>query len=764
MPGLPNRPGSPDTPAPRASGSPRVWGMPERFIATALTAVFIGVLVISAVAYRYTRGAAEEMAGAQMVQALELLDRDVSGRVRDIARRTVLVSREEVLPLALEDSYLGRSARVSAQRRLDAFVQAGGFSHLLLVDRTGRVVLSTLPPTLSLDETRRDVSNRDTFRSAMRGVPALELVERSKVTGGPVLVTAEPVRGPDGEVVGMVAAITAMDIFARDILDSVHLGAAGGAYILSETGRLLTRPAWAGPDDFTPDARLLEMLRVGDGAVQGGNPIPQAVQRAGRQRLITFRRNAATNWFLVVEADEEDILAPARRLAAASGGISLVTLACVALALGALQRAMGRLRRSEARFSSLFRLSPDSVLLVAPESGMVEDVNDAAAAAFSLSHGAMVGRTVYDLGILSDGHERQAVWAQLEDEGAVRNMEVAGHAPGGPGGPGGQDRREVFHSLSGQAMDIGDRHLFMLVLRDVTELKRMQEVMIQTEKMISVGGIAAGIAHEINNPLGAIMQASQNMQQRMNTVLPANIAAAQEAGLDLDALQRYLKARKVDRFIEDIRAAAIRASGIIRHMLDFSRSGAARSTSSDLRGLVDRAVNLAASDYDLKKNYDFRKIHIDIRMADNLPPVPCVETEVEQVLLNLLRNAAQALAGMNPPRDDPRIVLRAFPLEGWLRLEVEDNGPGMPPDVQRRIFEPFYTTKPPGVGTGLGLSVSYFIITKGHEGRMTVESHPGEGSVFRVDLPVDGAAVPKGGGAAVPKGGGEALPEGGAPS
>ncbi|WP_243838240.1 sensor histidine kinase [Nitratidesulfovibrio liaohensis] len=296
--------------------------------------------------------------------------------------------------------------------------------------------------------------------------------------------------------------------------------------------------------------------------------------------------------------------------------------------------------------------------------------------------------------------------------------------------------------LSGQAVDMGGKRLFVLALRNATELRKMQEVMAQAEKALSAGDMAAGIAHEINNPLAVIMQTSQTVKHRMNAVLPANVKAAREAGLDLGALQRYLQAREMDRLIEDIRTAAVRISDIIRHMLDFSRSSVARSTACDLRGLVDRAVNLAASDYDLKKNYDFRKISIDIRMADDLPPVPCVETEMEQVLLNLLRNAAQALAGMEPPRDDPRIVLRIFPLEGWLRLEVEDNGPGMPPEVQRRIFEPFYTTKPPGVGTGLGLSVSYFIITKGHEGRMTVESHPGEGSVFRVDLPVGKTVAP----------------------
>ena len=700
------------------------WAMLNRFSASALTAVFVGVVVISVVSYRHTRATAEDMAVTQMVQALELLDRDVSGRVRDMARRTFLVSQEEVLPLALEGSYLGRSARLAAQRKLDAFVQAGGFSHLTLINGSGVMVLTTVP----VAEDRRDVSHRAAFQTAMQGRAALELVPVSVTTGGAVVVTTEPVRDTEGNVTGVVAAITEMDAFSRDILDSVHLGSRGGAYILSGEGRLVARPGWSGADAFSPDAHLMDMLHSGDGSELGIHRVP----RAGRERLMLFRRNEVTGWYLVVEADEEDLLAPARRLAAVSGGISLVTLACVALALGALQRAMARLRRSEARFSSLFRLSPDSVLLVAPDTGMVEDVNDTAAAAFGLPRQAMVGRTVLDLGIFVGESARRGAWARLETEGVVRNAEVAGRTP---------DGREVIHSLSGQAMDIGGRPLFMLVLRDVTELKKMQEVMIQTEKMISVGGIAAGIAHEINNPLGAIMQASQNMRQRMNTILPANIAAAEDAGLDLDALQRYLKARKVDRFIEDIRSAAIRASSIIRHMLDFSRSSAARSTASDLRGLVARAVNLAASDYDLKKNYDFRKIRIDIQFSDDLPPVSCVETEVEQVLLNLLRNAAQALAGMNPPPDEPRIILRAFPHGDWLRLEVEDNGPGMEPEVQRRIFEPFYTTKPPGVGTGLGLSVSYFIITKGHEGRMSVESYPGEGSVFRIDLPVSGRPV-----------------------
>jgi Signal transduction histidine kinase regulating C4-dicarboxylate transport system len=107
--------------------------------------------------------------------------------------------------------------------------------------------------------------------------------------------------------------------------------------------------------------------------------------------------------------------------------------------------------------------------------------------------------------------------------------------------------------------------------------------------------------------------------------------------------------------------------------------------------------------------------------------------------LNLLRNAAQALAGMDPPTATPRIGITVRAQAGVVRIEVADNGPGMPPEVQRRVFEPFFTTKPPGVGTGLGLSVSYFIITKGHDGRMSVSSQPGAGTVFTIDLPVEEA-------------------------
>jgi signal transduction histidine kinase len=169
-------------------------------------------------------------------------------------------------------------------------------------------------------------------------------------------------------------------------------------------------------------------------------------------------------------------------------------------------------------------------------------------------------------------------------------------------------------------------------------------------------------------------------------------------------------------------------------MLQFSRRADTTMEFSSLAQIVDEALELAASDYDLKKNYDFRSIEI-IKDYEDTPQVPIVSVEIEQVILNLLKNAAQAMTA-NPPDRKPRITLRLHRMDRYAVLEVVDNGPGMAEDVCRRVFEPFFTTKDPGVGTGLGLSVSYMIVTQNHKGLMEVQSTPGRGAVFRVSLPI----------------------------
>jgi len=194
--------------------------------------------------------------------------------------------------------------------------------------------------------------------------------------------------------------------------------------------------------------------------------------------------------------------------------------------------------------------------------------------------------------------------------------------------------------------------------------------------------------------------------------------------------------RRLFEMIDNIYNSSKSASDIVRNMLEFSRKSGGGFTPASLPSILDKAVDMARQDYDLKKNYDFRRIGIIRDYDPDMPSVPCKPQEIEQVLVNLLRNAAQAMFSHEDEAHPPAITLRTRLDGDYARIDVADNGPGMPEDVRKRVFEPFFTTKPVGVGTGLGLSVSFFIITRNHGGQFFVESAPGKGATFTVRLPL----------------------------
>ncbi|WP_161864999.1 HAMP domain-containing sensor histidine kinase [Pseudomonas yangonensis] len=276
---------------------------------------------------------------------------------------------------------------------------------------------------------------------------------------------------------------------------------------------------------------------------------------------------------------------------------------------------------------------------------------------------------------------------------------------------------------------------------DITQRLALEEMMVQSEKMLSVGGLAAGMAHEINNPLGAILHNVQNIRRRLSPDLEKNLEQAEQAGISLDAIQQYMTAREIPRMLDGIQQAGQRAAKIVSHMLSFSRRSDRQLSPCDLPALIDQALEIAGNDFDLADSFDFRTLEIVRQFDPLLGPVAGTANELEQVLLNLLKNAAQAIHQRDEGAEPGRIILRTRQAGNWAEVQVEDNGTGMSEAVRKRIFEPFFTTKEVGQGTGLGLAVSYFIVTNNHKGQMEVHSTPGQGTCFTLRLPL--ASLPE---------------------
>lgn len=285
--------------------------------------------------------------------------------------------------------------------------------------------------------------------------------------------------------------------------------------------------------------------------------------------------------------------------------------------------------------------------------------------------------------------------------------------------------------------------IFGAVIRidDITEKSRLEDMMVQTEKMMSIGGLAAGMAHEINNPLSSIIQGVQNIRRRLSPDQVKNKKIADKHNIDLITLEKYLKEREITDFLNGILDSGIRASEIVKNMLNFSRRSESKHVSCSITDLLDETVELASHDYDFKRKYDFKKINIIKEYQPDVHSISCVKSEIQQVILNLLKNGAEIMSektqSAQEPDYQPTFYIRIYEKEKAVYIEVEDNGPGMDKETTKKVFEPFFTTKPVGVGTGLGLSVSFFIITQNHKGNMWVESDKGKGAKFVIQLPAN---------------------------
>lgn len=399
--------------------------------------------------------------------------------------------------------------------------------------------------------------------------------------------------------------------------------------------------------------------------------------------------------------------------------------------LGTILTDITERRYNEEKYRVLFEASPDAIFLV--KDGRFVDCNPQALELFRCTREQMIGRAP-----IAFSPRQQP---NGEDSGFQITLQFSraekGHVHGFEWQHLRCDGSHFIAEVSLNAMNLFNETYVLAFLRDVSERRQMQELMVQTEKMMSVGGLAAGMAHELNNPLGIIMQSVQNMQRRFLPTLAGNIALAQRLGLSLNLMAEYMRGRGIDEYMRGIQEAGDRAARIIRTMLDFSRSSQSSRVSCNVNELLDTAVGLAANDYDLKKRYDFKSIRIERDYDPGMQSVSCSETEIIQVLLNIIKNAAHAMPGRGDQEEPPTLKLVTRRVNGAARIEIKDNGPGMDETTRKRVFEPFFTTKPQGEGTGLGLSVGFFIITQKHSGKFTVDSHPGAGTTFAIELPLE---------------------------
>ena len=285
-----------------------------------------------------------------------------------------------------------------------------------------------------------------------------------------------------------------------------------------------------------------------------------------------------------------------------------------------------------------------------------------------------------------------------------------------------------------QCLEINGALCTMNIVRDITDRTILQQAMAQAEKMISLGGLASGMAHEINNPLGIISQSVQGIQRRFSAELPANIAEAERLDIDIYSLHKYMESRNINKYLNGIAEAVNRAANIVKNMLNFRHRSNSALAKGSLKKIISQAVSLARQDYDLDKTYDFKKIDINVDINDCPEYIPCNPPEIEQVILNILRNAAHAISVDKTKK--PAITIKTSTTEHDALIEISDNGPGIAEEQLSQIFDPFYTTKHTSGGTGLGLSISYFIITVTHGGRIRAVSTPGNGACFLIYLPL----------------------------
>ncbi|MDY0161674.1 DUF3365 domain-containing protein [Desulfobotulus sp.] len=356
-----------------------------------------------------------------------------------------------------------------------------------------------------------------------------------------------------------------------------------------------------------------------------------------------------------------------------------------------LKRVHQDLQKSEAKYKELFENAPEAILV--SRNGMLLDINRTGLRLFAFENKeeALGIESVYQL--FWDGQEAGRLWDTLRKNHRIQDLEIRIVNRKG-------EKRDVLLSALARPKDTSQIPDFEATLRDITEKKAMDAGLAQADKLTSIGQLAAGVAHEINNPLGVI--------QLYAGLIEKGCSGNPQILEDIRIIQKHTDTCKQ----------------VVESLLDFSRNAPPLKKQMDMHQALEEILQV------LSREMQSQNLRLIRNLAPDMPKILADARQMKQVWMNLLLNAIQAT------EPGGHIEVRSFTEKGQALFQVKDTGHGISQRNRNRIFEPFFTTRADKKGTGLGLSVVYGIISH-HGGEISVKSSPGEGSTFTLCLPLE---------------------------
>jgi ammonium transporter, Amt family len=432
---------------------------------------------------------------------------------------------------------------------------------------------------------------------------------------------------------------------------------------------------------------------------------------------------------------------------------------------------MAALEAAIAGTEAIVQNAIEAIVVVSKQSLKVQSVNPAVSKIFGLSPSQVQGQPITLLAGINQGD------SPVSDLEPMRQWLAQASADGSPYELLGKRRSGGLFPLEATVAEAQTRRdsCYTVILRDITLRKQAEEVLqeaaardqksrqleqtlqelreaqiqlVHSEKMSSLGQLVAGMAHEINNPVNFIYGNLSHAEQYVEDLLAVIDAYDHDCSCSSDRLDHLVKEIDLNYLREDLpklllsmRSGTERITDIIKALRDFSRLGGSELQIVDIHQGIESTLTILNSR--LKENGVRPAIAI-LRQYGDLPPVECYASQLNQVFMNLLTNAIDAL--------DEKATSHPYPSDGWaprlkltthlapgntIRIQIADNGVGISEAVQRRMLDPFFTTKPVGKGTGLGMSISYQIVVDRHQGRLKCISTPGRGTRFLIEIPLE---------------------------